>query len=416
MNNVTGEILAILRRYLSEPTSRSLLSSAARRANLRLETMSRADVSALVRELGPGLNIFLQEPKTLQNCKKLLALVATENTPPTDSPMPRGNNGNEGEFEQHALAQAHADYISIPIRTERDIVQARTLGKEMAKQLGFSDVLQTKVATAMSEAARNIFQYAGRGEIYIRKIEGKHRDIEIIVRVQDTEISDPALILSNAYRSKWGMGAGLRRTKRLIDEFKLDPHPSKTDDQFTVDRHLESVPTGIRLFISSETFPPSSLWPIITAADRQWLEWLEREACGAPGSLVWPGLFPRLHQKLARLLLAFAGHYDPRVVLSAARDAYAPDRGAFLPQKPRETRRYHAHDAFACALVHPGISIDERHALALETIAPSSRGQRSRRKTWAILRFAFSNGFLKADRLPQSVVERLSCTNGPNRK
>ena len=416
MNNVTGEILAILRRYLSEPTSRSLMSSAARRANLRLETMSRADVSALVRELGPGLNIFLQEPEKLHHCKELLALVATENSESTDSPAPDGDYGNDGGFNHDAMAPARTDYISIPIRTERDIVQARTLGKEMTKQLGFSDVLQSKVATAMSEAARNIFQYAGRGEIYIRKIEGKHRDIEIIVRVHDTEISDPALILSNAYRSKWGMGAGLRRTKRLIDEFKLGPHPSKTDHPFKLDRHLESVPTGIRLFISSETFPPSSLWPIITAADRQWLEWLEREACGAPGSLVWPGLFPRLHQKLARLLLASAGHYDPRVVLSAARDAYAPDRGAFLPQKPRETRRYHAHDAFACALVHPGISIEERHALALETIAPSSRGFRSRRKTWAILRFAFSNGFLKADRLPQSVVERLSCTNGPNRK
>lgn len=320
MNNVAGEILAILRRYLSDPTSRSLLSSAARRANVRLETMSRADVSALVRELGPGLNIFLQEPEKLQNCKKQLALVATENSASTDSPMPRGNNGNEG-----------------------------------------------------------------------------------------TEISDPTLILSGAYRSKWGTGAGLRGTKRLIDEFKLETHPGPTRHQVILNRHPESIPTGTRLFISSETFPPHSLWPILTPAD---LQWLKREACGAPGSLVWPGLFPHLHQKLARLLLASAGHYDPRIVLSAARDAYAPDRGAFLPQKPRETRRCHAHDAFACALVHPGISIDERHALALETIAPSSRGQRSRRKTWAILRFAFSNGFLAADRLPQEVVERLSPAHG----
>ena len=205
-----------------------------------------------------------------------------------------------------------------------------------------------------------------------------------------------------------------RGTKRLVDEFELDSHPGKTRHHFIPDKHLVSVPTGVRLFISSETFPPSSLWlwPILTPAD---LQWLEREACGAPGSLVWPGLFPRLHQKLARLLLASAGHYDPHIVLAAARNAYAPDRGALLPQKPRETRQYHAHDAFACALVHPKISIEERHALALETLAPSSRGHRSRRKTWAILRFAFSNGFLTGNRLPQDVVERLCHANGPDR-
>lgn len=371
---------------------------------MRLETMSRADVPALVRELGPGLNLFLQEPEKLQHCKKLLALVATENPAPNDSPLPDGVPDRKGEFQHDAQTPACADSISIPIRTEHDIVRARTLGKEMAKQLGFSDVLQIKVATAISEVARNIFQYARTGEIRIRKIDGKRRDIEIVPRLQGTRISDPALILTSAYRSKWGMGAGLRGTKRLIDEFQLDPHPSNTRREFVLNAHLESVPTGARLFLSSETFPPTSLWPILAPEDRQWLE---REARGVPGSLVWPGLFPRLHQKLARLLLANAGHYDPRVVLSAARDAYASDRGAFLPQKPREARRYHAHDAFACALVHPGISMEERQVLAVETLALSSRGSRSRRKTWAILRFACANGFLTRDGLPKDVVERL---------
>lgn len=228
MNEIAGEVLAILRRYLSDPTSRSLLSSAARRANLRLETVARADVSALVRELGPGLNIFLQEPEKLQNCKSLLALVATENAAPVGSPGGRdgGGGGGFGGFgDHHAPMESRADGISVPIRAEHDVVRARTLGKDMAKQLGFSDVVQTKVATAVSELARNIFQYAGTGEVRIRRIEGKRRGIEIVARDQGPGISDPALILSGAYRSKWGMGAGLRGTKRLVDEFELDTHP-----------------------------------------------------------------------------------------------------------------------------------------------------------------------------------------------
>jgi serine/threonine-protein kinase RsbT len=232
MNEIAGEVLAILRRYLSDPTSRSLLSSAARRASVRLETVTRADVSSLVRELGPGLNIFLQEPEKLQNCKSLLALVATESSAPIASSGGGGGGGVFGGFDHHhshardhAPTESRADGISVPIRAEHDVVRARTLGKDMAKQLGFSDVVQTKVATAVSELARNIFQYAGTGEVRIRRIEGKRRGIEIVARDQGPGISDPALILSGQYRSKWGMGAGLRGTKRLVDEFELDTHP-----------------------------------------------------------------------------------------------------------------------------------------------------------------------------------------------
>jgi len=214
MNEIAGEILAILRRYLSEPTSRSLLTSAARRANVRLETLSRSDIPGLVQQLGPGLNIFLQEPEKLQNCKSLLALVAVDNAPSISYSEPH-----------REPAESRPDGISVPIRAEHDVVRARTLGKDMAKQLGFSEVVQTKVATAVSELARNIFQYAGTGEIRIRRIEGKRRGIEVVARDQGPGISDPALILSGAYRSKWGMGAGLRGTKRLVDEFELDTHP-----------------------------------------------------------------------------------------------------------------------------------------------------------------------------------------------
>ncbi len=219
MNEIAGEVLAILRRYLSDPTSRSLLSSAARRANVRLETVTRTDVASLVKELGPGLNIFLQEPEKLQNCKSLLALVATENNPPSMQMQ---------SFEHHHSPPVESGGgISIPIRAEHDVVRARTLAKDMAKSLSFSDVVQTKVATAVSELARNIFQYAGTGEVRIRRIEGKRRGIEIVARDQGPGISDPALILSGQYRSKWGMGAGLRGTKRLVDEFELDTHPGK---------------------------------------------------------------------------------------------------------------------------------------------------------------------------------------------
>lgn len=190
MNNVADSILAVLRRYLSDATSRALLASAARRANLQLITISHADVPSLVRELGPGLNIFLQERTTLNHCKKELASIATENSTPVESPLPCNDDGRPREFDDRAQAPAYADELCIRIRTEHDIVKARTLGKEMAKQIGFSEERQTKVATAVSEVARNILHYAGTGEIRIRRIEGKRPGIEIVTGDHGPGISD----------------------------------------------------------------------------------------------------------------------------------------------------------------------------------------------------------------------------------
>ncbi len=45
----------------------------------------------------------------------------------------------------------------------------RQLGRNVAKELGFGTVDQARITTAISELARNIFLYAGQGEICIEK-------------------------------------------------------------------------------------------------------------------------------------------------------------------------------------------------------------------------------------------------------
>lgn len=95
-------------------------------------------------------------------------------------------------------------------------------------------------------------------------------------------------------------------------------------------------------------------------------------ALGAPGDPVAHGLFPSRVTKLARLALAAEGRYAAGPVRAAAEHAY--DRG----------RPYHAHDALACALVHPavdGAPLAARHER-------SARGRRSRRKTAQVLAWA----------------------------
>lgn len=58
----------------------------------------------------------------------------------------------------------------VEVRNEWDIVSARQLGRNMAKELGFGNVDQARITTAISELARNIYLYAGRGKICIEPI------------------------------------------------------------------------------------------------------------------------------------------------------------------------------------------------------------------------------------------------------
>lgn len=116
---------------------------------------------------------------------------------------------------------AAAGPCSIPVEQEDDIVIARCAARDVCRALGFSAVGQTKVATAVSELARNIFQYAGRGAVEIRPLAGEPPLIEIEASDQGPGIDDVDAVLEGRYRSRTGMGMGLRGVRRLMDSFSL---------------------------------------------------------------------------------------------------------------------------------------------------------------------------------------------------
>lgn len=108
------------------------------------------------------------------------------------------------------------------IRSDLDIVIARTLARDTAKMLGFGAIDQARIATAVSELARNIFLYAGTGTVTVREIERPGRKgIEIICDDQGPGISDITLVMQDGYSTSRGMGMGLPGAKRLMDEFEI---------------------------------------------------------------------------------------------------------------------------------------------------------------------------------------------------
>jgi len=67
------------------------------------------------------------------------------------------------------------DESLVPIGSAADIVTARQQGRALASRLGFSASELTIIATAISEVARNIVEYAGRGEIRLRVLQQGHQ-------------------------------------------------------------------------------------------------------------------------------------------------------------------------------------------------------------------------------------------------
>lgn len=116
---------------------------------------------------------------------------------------------------------AQGDIVTV-IRSDLDIVVARTRARDTAKVMGFGAIDQARIATAVSELARNIFLYAGTGEVIVRQIERNARKgIEIVCEDQGPGIPNIDLVMQDGYSTSRGMGMGLPGAKRLMDEFQI---------------------------------------------------------------------------------------------------------------------------------------------------------------------------------------------------
>lgn len=118
--------------------------------------------------------------------------------------------------------------ITLPIETEGDVVTVRQRARRIAELLGFERQDQTRIATAVSEIARNAFGYAkgGRAEFAVDP-SGPQQLFRIRITDRGGGIPDLQRILDGQYQSQSGMGLGLVGARRLMDNFKIDTVPGK---------------------------------------------------------------------------------------------------------------------------------------------------------------------------------------------
>ncbi|WP_121610240.1 anti-sigma regulatory factor [Mesobacillus foraminis] len=114
----------------------------------------------------------------------------------------------------------------VTIINEWDIVAARQLGRNVAKELGFGTVDQARITTAISELARNIYLYAGKGQICIDKLyEDGKEGLRINAADNGPGISDIRQVMEDGFSTSGGLGAGLPGVKRLMDQFEIESSP-----------------------------------------------------------------------------------------------------------------------------------------------------------------------------------------------
>ena len=116
-----------------------------------------------------------------------------------------------------------AGEVVVAINNPDDIVDARKAGHQLALDLGFSLTDVTMIATAISEVARNITSYAGRGAVRVAVADREGRKA-LVVRAEDDGpgIADIERAMEDGYSTGRGLGLGLPGARRLMDRLIVE--------------------------------------------------------------------------------------------------------------------------------------------------------------------------------------------------
>lgn len=124
-------------------------------------------------------------------------------------------------LERHRAVRASR--VTLPLRSDEDVVGLRRQVRERAVAIALSLVDQTKLVTAASELARNTLKYGGGGEVHLDLLgDGVRQGVALIFVDGGPGIADTEQALCDGYTTGGGLGLGLGGSRRLVDEFEID--------------------------------------------------------------------------------------------------------------------------------------------------------------------------------------------------
>jgi len=212
MKTVESAISAVLSGSITEITQRSIFNRLGPLASRPLAEISETERRTVMHELENSVRLFARSgaAELVAACSRVL------------------NGELVGAGDRRDAGRSAVK--TLEIQQEKDIATARLEAWSEAVRIGLSKFTSVKVATAVSELARNIVFYADRGRVELRAFTyayGARLQIVASDKGPGIDAARLAEIFEGTYRSTRGMGKGLMAVKKLVDEFHLDTAPGR---------------------------------------------------------------------------------------------------------------------------------------------------------------------------------------------
>lgn len=203
--------------------------------------MQKSGLSELAREIAvlSGLSELFSEYTIEQACRRVGVDPARAGPREFQRVVPelrrtlsiflRGEEAERRLKAIHARLQAASEDteslrpLRLTVAKEADVALARGTIRDLCLRLSTSEFLLQRACTITSELVRNMVSYAGGGTFTAEVVsEGATRRLRL--RARDTGPGIPRLddILAGRYRSRTGLGLGIRGVKRMAQAFRIE--------------------------------------------------------------------------------------------------------------------------------------------------------------------------------------------------
>lgn len=241
MTKLRDECQSVLEGFFSGPIAKAIVGAANKNAARAGREDSSQWLASFERELQRLLHVYLPDAERRSECLRLLKSVQPAVAPSAFSAFEE----NPLELQPFRARPASGAYVrpslaarglppppsmrpatfglastSVVVRDQTDIPNACEVVRDLGKKLGFTRVDQTKMATAVSELARNMLQYAGGGTIRFAEVLAPRPGLEAFF-----EDHGPGIVGLDDMLETGSMGLGLRGSKGIADEFMIDTQP-----------------------------------------------------------------------------------------------------------------------------------------------------------------------------------------------
>jgi len=227
VRTVEDAVGAVLSGAISAITQRSIFNRLGGLARTPVGQLGPVERQTVLKELESSLRLFARgsSAELLAACERALSDVAGTGTAASS-----GGGAGVGGGGAAAAASKATIHKTFAVDQEKDIATARLEAWSEAVRIGLSKFTAVKVATAVSELARNIVFYAGKGTVELRATEDERGpSLHIVATDKGPGIEPRKLeeIWAGTYKSQRGMGKGLLAVKKLVTDFHLDTGPGK---------------------------------------------------------------------------------------------------------------------------------------------------------------------------------------------